>query len=191
VIKFNRMNSELGRGYKHDKNTVLQEEGEERHRFLNIGDTISIGDKEHVIEKVAAARELGAEFGLDIPDDIPIYWLADVGGVRKGAFVPEANIVLFFENTDRETQHHELTHAVEYFQEMTLELIALYERVKGLVTEDSFGGGLVSFNFMKNIHEFIADGRTKSVFIEALKKEGLYDEFVNETEYLFEESQAN
>jgi hypothetical protein len=154
--------------------------------FLKVGENITIGDKKHVIERVSAARDLGAEFGLDISDDVPIYWLSDSGSRRKGAFVPEKNIILFFENTDKETQHHELTHVVEFFQEKRPNLLALYKRVKAAISEDSFEGGFISFNFRKNIHEFIADGRTKSAFIDALKKEGLYDDFVNETTYLFE-----
>ncbi len=152
--------------------------------FLEAGDTITIGSRKHRIERVSLAKDLGEKFGLVIPDDVPIYWLQRAGERRKGAYVPEQNIVLFFDNTDEETQHHELTHAVEYHQKPTSELLALYERVKAAITEDSFEG-FVSFNFMKNIHEFIADGRTKGVFIHALKKEGLHDDFVRETAYLF------
>lgn len=158
----------------------------ELNTFLEVGDSVTIGDREHTIEKVSIAKELGEKFGLFIPDEVPIYWLSGVGNRRKGAYVPEQNIVLFFDNTDEETQHHELTHAVEYHQKPTSELLALYEQVKIIITGDSFEG-FASFNFMKNIHEFIADGRTKEVFIQALKKEGLYDTFVKETDYLFAE----
>ncbi|MBU0613884.1 hypothetical protein KJ766_01195 [Patescibacteria group bacterium] len=159
--------------------------------FLEIGDTISIEDREHKIERVSLANELGEKFGLAISRDVPIYWLSNSGGRAKGAYVPSKNIVLFFENTDEETQNHELTHAVEYHQEPTLELLTLYDRVKNLITEDSFEGGFVSLNFKKNIHEFIADGRTKKTFIQALKKEGLYDEFTQATAYLFEPRPEN
>ncbi len=185
------MKKELGREYVHDEGRVTRSVEKITPRFLSVGDTISIGEQEHEIERVTTAREMGEEFGLIISDDVPIYWLVESGGKRRGAFVPEENIVFFFNNTDDETRHHELTHAVEYFQEMTPELMALYERVKKLITEDSFDGGFTSFNFMKNIHEFIADGRTKSVFIDALKREGVHDEFVSETAYLFDGSQAN
>jgi hypothetical protein len=58
--------------------------------------------------------------------------------------------------------------------------------VKVDITEDSFEGWAVSFNFQKNIHEFIADGYSKEIFINALKKENLYAEFLDKTEYLFE-----
>lgn len=157
---------------------------EEKNGFLEVGDTVTIGNREHRIERVTLAKDLGKKFDLVVSGDIPIYWLSNVGERRKGAYVPEQNIVLFFDNTDEETQNHELTHAVEYHQKPTPELLALYERVRTTITEDSFEG-FASFNFMKNIHEFIADGRTKGVFIQALKKEGLHDEFVRETAYLF------
>jgi hypothetical protein len=38
---------------------------------------------------------------------------------------------------------------------------------------------------MKNIHEFIADGYSKQPFINALKKEWLYEEFLEKTKYIF------
>jgi hypothetical protein len=44
----------------------------------------------------------------------------------------------------------------------------------------------VTFNFKKNIHEFIADGYSKLPFIDALKKEWMYENFMNETKYIFE-----
>lgn len=173
-----REGEKSGRNIEVDEKVVI---------FLEVGDTVTIGIHEHRIEKVSLARDLGKKFGLVIPDDVPIYWLSNVGAGRKGAYVPERNIVLFFDNTDEETQHHELTHAIEYHQEPTPELLALYDRAKEAITEDSFIGGFVSFNFMKNFHEFIADGRTKQTFIQALKKEGLHDDFVRETVYLFAE----
>lgn len=49
------------------------------------------------------------------------------------------------------------------------------------------GGRLTYYPFKKSIHEFIADGRTKPAFIAALKKEGLYDDFVAVSAYLFAE----
>ena len=52
----------------------------------------------------------------------------------------------------------------------------LYEKVKQTITEDSFIDGVVTNNFRKNIHEFIADALTKSTFRNALKKEGILDE---------------
>jgi hypothetical protein len=58
--------------------------------------------------------------------------------------------------------------------------------VKIDINEDSFENWVVSFNFQKNIHEFIADGYSKEVFINALKKENLYAEFLDKTAYIFD-----
>jgi hypothetical protein len=153
--------------------------------FLKTGDQIEIGTEKYSIENVTRASDLGEEFDLELSKDVPIYWLSDVGTHQKGAYVPSENIVLFFTNTDRETQHHELTHVVEFFKEKSPELEALYEKVKSVITDQSFEGEFTTYNFKKNIHEFIADGRTKPPFIEALKKEGLYEEFQKESAYLF------
>jgi hypothetical protein len=43
--------------------------------------------------------------------------------------------------------------------------------VKNTISEESFDVNAVTFNFKKNIHEFIADGYSKLPFIDALKKE--------------------
>ena len=178
------MKREFDTEYPHNKDMRAVTK-EQRVMLLGVGETITIGKKEYQIERVSLAKDLGEKFDLVIPDDVIIYWLLNSGVERKGAYIPEKNIILFFENTDEETQHHELTHAVEYHQEATPELLALYDLVKSTITDNSFENDFISFNFMKNIHEFIADGRTKQAFIEALKKEGLYDEFVKQTAYLF------
>jgi hypothetical protein len=39
---------------------------------------------------------------------------------------------------------------------------------------------------MKDIHEFIADGYSRQPFINALKKEWLYEKFLENTRYIFE-----
>jgi hypothetical protein len=65
-------------------------------------------------------------------------------------------------------------------------LCEFYELVKNKISEKSFDGNTVSFNFRKNIHEFIADGYSKDSFINALKKEQLYEKFLQKTKYIFE-----
>lgn len=122
---------------------------------------------------------------LKIERHIPVYDLGGVSAQRRGGYHPEHDCVFVFRNTDTETLRHELTHVVEYHQMKTPELLALHERVRRVLTEDSFEEGTVSFNFMKDIHECIADGCTKPVLIAALKKEGLYDDFLRVTAYLF------
>lgn len=159
--------------------------------WLKPGETIKITEEgEFEIVKVAGSIELGKELGLNITRDVPVYFLKGISPARQGAYHPKADLVLMFENnTEEHTLKHELVHVVEYHQEPTPELLALYERVKTIITEDTFlksnQSGFVSFNFSKNIHEFIADGYTNEIFIVALKKEGLYDDFLKQTEYLF------
>lgn len=153
---------------------------------LGVGDLIHIGEKAYEIAKIEPASEVGERYGMHIAQSTFVYFVNGVSAQSRGAYHPEQNIVLVFENTDEETLKHELTHVVEYYQEKSPELLELYEEVKRRITEHSFEGEFSSFNFMKNIHEFIADGRTKPAFIAALKKEGLYDEFSRVTAYLFE-----
>lgn len=154
---------------------------------LRIGDSVQIGEKAYKIMKVISAADLGMDLGMRIARSIPVYYLDGASAQSRGAYHPEQDIVLVFTNTDEETLRHELSHVVEYHQEKSPELLEFYERAKRLITEDSFEEGFTSFNFMKNIHEFIADGRTKPAFIAALKKEGLYDDFVAVSAYLFVE----
>lgn len=93
-----------------------------------------------------------------------------------------------FENVDDLTLKHELIHSIEFKQEVTEALYALYEEAKQTINESSFSNsnGFVTFNFTKNIHEFIADGYSKEPFIQAMKNENLYDKFLETTKYLFE-----
>ena len=91
-----------------------------------------------------------------------------------------------FDNADDITLKHEIIHSLELNKKISDELCEFYEKVKSTITEDSFVNSFVSFNFKKNIHEFIADGYSKQPFIDALKKENLYDEFIEKTKYIFE-----
>ncbi|MBX4187222.1 MAG: hypothetical protein KW802_03145 [Candidatus Doudnabacteria bacterium] len=162
-------------------------EGEIQQSQFKAGDKVRIGDKEFEIESVETAAELGEKYGLKINRDIPVYHVKGTSPGRQGAYHPETDSVWLFENmTDEDTIKHELVHVVEYNKEKSPELIKFYERAKSKISEDSFESNLVTFNFNKNIHEFIADGHAKKAFIEALKKEGLYEEFLQLTGDLFE-----
>jgi hypothetical protein len=66
-----------------------------------------------------------------------------------------------FDNADRITLKHEIIHSLEFNKPVPDELYKLYKIVRNNITEESFGGNVVSFNFKKNIHEFIADGYSK------------------------------
>jgi len=68
-------------------------------------------------------------------------------------------MIILYEHADDATLKHELIHSIEYKEEKTESLCALYEQVRTTINEDSFSGsnGFITFNFAKNIHEFIAD----------------------------------
>ena len=127
----------------------------------------------------------GEKLWVNVKNPVPIYYL-EWAWIRKGWYNINEDYILMFSNADDETLKHEIIHSIEYKQKPTKELEEFYEMVKVDITEDSFEGWAVSFNFQKNIHEFIADGYSKGIFINALKKENLYAEFLDKTEYLFE-----
>lgn len=130
------------------------------------GDTITIGDSNFTVSRVEKYSNY----------DVPIVYVKEPLQIRKGSFSPSLNVIIVSEiNTDEETIKHELVHSKEYNVD-TSSLNNLYEKVKQTITEDSFIDGVVTNNFRKNIHEFIADALTKSVFRNALKKEGILDE---------------
>ena len=140
---------------------------------------------EYKTKKISNSVEEGKKLWLNIKSSVPIYYLEWNWWLRKWAYVREKDIILMFDNTDEITLKHEIIHSIEYNKSISNELYNFYEIVKNKVSEESFGEGIVSFNFMKNIHEFIADGYSKQPFINALKKEWLYEEFLEKTKYIF------
>lgn len=159
----------------------------ELDRNLQPGEILRIGDTEYSIERVEDGAKLAATFSLVINRHVPVYYLDGYSSFgAQGGYHPEADLVVIFKNmTDETTLEHELVHAVEYHTEPTEGLLALYEKAKQKITEESFAeSGFFDFNFMKNIHEFLASGRTSLAPI--LKKEGLYEDFVRETAYIFD-----
>ena len=154
-------------------------------RHLNVGETITLNGHECRVQKIESGSELGNQFGLHINRDVPVYILESETVDVQGGYQPEADVVVIYtHNIDPTTLEHELIHAVEFKYEPTPSLLALYEKAKIAITESSFDDvGFITFNFMKNIHEFIADGKTKLKKI--LKKEGLWEDFQKETAYIF------
>lgn len=153
---------------------------------VSSNEVLNINGIEHEVIRVEKASELGKNFGLKISREVPVYFLKGIPErSMQGGYHPEGDFIVIFEenNTDRDTLEHELVHAIEYHVEPTQELLSLYEKAKQIITEESFEGNLISFNFMKNIHEFIADGKTKLKPV--LEKEGLLEDFERETAYIF------
>src|SRR5690606_6574199 len=131
--------------------------------------------------------EVGQQFGLKIDREVPIYWVKGMSHGRQGGYHPQTDAVYIFENnTDETTLEHELIHVIEYHIPPTQQLISLWKKAKETITESSFSGNFYPFNFVRDIHEFIAEGKTRPEFIAALKKEGLYEEFLKHTNYIFE-----
>src|SRR5680860_81550 len=159
---------------------------ESKRQIFSVGHTFTIEgeDTAYTVEKVEMASEVGQRFGLKINREVPVYWVKGMSPGRQGGYHPETDAVYMFENnTDDTTLEHELVHVVEYYIPPTPELISLWEKAKEVITESSFSGGFFPFNFMRNTHEFIVEGKTRPEFIDALKKEGLYEEFLKETNY--------
>jgi hypothetical protein len=168
---------------------VLGNEIAPDREILSVGDPVTFtGEKrEYIVEKVEMASEVGKRFNLHIPRQIPVYFLKGMRPGSQGAYHPESDSIFIFENnTDEDTLEHELVHAIEWAKEKTPDLLALFEKVKSTISESSFPGEWFDFRFKKNVHEFIVAGSTSKVFIEALQKEGLYDDFIRETRYIFE-----
>lgn len=141
------------------------------------GDTLAIDEKIYSIVEKISSKELAKRNGLTISSNIPVYIVSEFLGARKGGYDTVNNIIILSKDSDKETIHHELIHSVEYNLDKS-ELNPLYEKVKNSITEDSFDG-FISWNFRKNISEFVADALSKKAFRNALKKEGLLEEVDN------------
>ena len=146
--------------------------------------SIKIGDKSHKILNKSNSKLEWEKFWLKIENSIPVFYLKWNWGPRTWWYNPKHNFIIVFENTKDNVLKHELIHSIEYKQDKTRELISFYKKVKNIITEESFDW-FVTFNFTKDIHEFIADWYSKEPFINAMKKENLYKEFLKETKYLF------
>ena len=150
--------------------------------------SIKIDDKEFPILKKSDSKTEGTRMGIKVKNSIPIFFLKG-SWKNKWWYHPDINLIFVFENTWDDNLKHELIHSIEFKKEKTKELCSFYEKVKKSINEDSFSesNGFTTFNFTKNIHEFISDWYSKDPFIIAMKKEKLYDEFLQKTKYLFEE----
>lgn len=96
----------------------------------------------------------------------------------------EEYTIMYPTATDFELQH-ELIHACLSDKDATPELLEFYEKVKQTISEISFSDTeRIWFNFKNNLDEFIVDGYNHPVLISALKKEALYDQFLEVTKYL-------
>ena len=138
------------------------------------------------VKDIWDSRDVAKELWLKIKNNVPIYYIKGSWCHRKWAFDSKRNIIFIFDNADEITLKHEIIHSIEFNKPIHNELDEFYELVKTKVNEESFDGWAVTFNFKKNIHEFIADGYSKLPFINALKKELMYDDFLNKTKYIFE-----
>jgi hypothetical protein len=155
-----------------------------------VGDTIAIfspkGERLSLtILKVGSSLQEADRLGIAVPSDIPIYYLdKDLPFMDAGIGHGGDHIVMFPISDDYDLRH-ELIHSVELSHTPTQELLDLYEKVKQVVQEGSFcEADGETYNFLKDIHEFIVDGYNHAWFISALKREGLYDQFLRATEYM-------
>lgn len=138
------------------------------------------------VKNISCSRDVAKRLWLQITNNVPIYYIEGSWWLRKWAYDSKRNIIFMFDNADEITLKHEIIHSLEFNKTIPNELDEFYELVKIRITEESFDGWAVTFNFRKNIHEFIADGHSKEPFINALKKEWMYEDFINKTKYIFE-----
>ena len=138
------------------------------------------------VKDVWSSKVVAKKLWLEIKNNVPIYYIEGIWWFRKWAYDNKRNIIFMFDNADEITLKHEIIHSLEFNKTIPNELDEFYELVKIRITEESFDGWTVTFNFRKNIHEFIADGHSKEPFINALKKEWMYEDFINKTKYIFE-----
>lgn len=155
-----------------------------------VGDTVVIfgpkGEKYNLtITAVESSEAEASRLGIAVTKDIPIYHLdKNVPFMDAGIGHGADHIVMFPISRDHDLRH-ELIHSVELSCQPTQELLDFYEKVKGIISESSFiETDGETYNFSKDIHEFIVDGYNHPWFISALKKEGLYEEFIRLTKYM-------
>lgn len=148
--------------------------------------TFLIDWTEYKVKWISDSVKEGKNLWLDIKIPITIYFLDWYGWLRKWAYRTEKNVIFMFDNADKITLKHEIIHSLELNKPIPDELNEFYESAKNIISENSFNGGMVSLNFTNSIHEFIADGYSKEPFINALKKEWLYEEFLEKTKYIFD-----
>ena len=141
---------------------------------------------EYKTKRISNSVEEGEKLWLNIKIPVTIYFLDWYGWLRKWAYRTGKNVIFMFDNADEITLKHEIIHSLELNKPIPDELYEFYESVKNIISEKSFDGSAVTFNFKKDIHEFIADGYSKWPFIDALKKEWLYEEFLEKTKYIFD-----
>ena len=138
------------------------------------------------VKDIWNSKDVAKELWLEIRNNVPIYYIEGIWWPRKWSYDSKKNIIFIFDNADSETLKHEIIHSVEFNKPVSNELYNIYELAKNIISEKSFDGNAVSFNFKKNIHEFIADWYSKWLFINALKKEWIYGDFLKKTKYIFE-----
>ena len=148
--------------------------------------TFLIDWTEYKVKWISNSVEEGKKLWLNIKIPVMIYFLDWHWWSRQWAYRTGKNVIFIFDNADEITLKHEIIHSLELNKPIPDELNEFYESAKNIISEKSFDGGMVSLNFKKNIHEFIADGYSKWPFIDALKKEWLYEEFLEKTKYIFD-----
>ena len=148
--------------------------------------TFLIDWTEYKTKRISNSVEEGKKLWLNIKIPVTIYFLNWYGWLRKWAYRTEKNVIFMFDNADKITLKHEIIHSLELNKPIPDELNEFYESAKNIISENSFNGGMVSLNFTNSIHEFIADGYSKEPFINALRNEKLYEEFLEKTKYIFD-----
>lgn len=155
-----------------------------------VGDTVAIFNPKGerltlTILKVGSSLQEAGRLGIAVQSDIPIYYLDKDLPFMDAGIGHGGDHIVMFPISDDQNLRHELIHSVELSHAPTQDLLDLYEKVKQVIQEDSFRDtDGETYNFSKDIHEFIVDGYNHAWFISALKREGLYDQFLRVTKYM-------
>ena len=168
----------------------ILETHEQKIEAKKAGDTVVIfsptGERQTlIILRVGSSFEEAIRLGIEVLRDIPIYYLDKNLPFMDAGIGHGGDRIVMFPISDDQNLRHELIHSVELSHAPTPELLDLYERVKLAISGSSFSeADGETYNFLKDIHEFIVDGYNHAWFISALKREGLYKEFLEATKYM-------
>lgn len=127
-------------------------EEENISKDLKPGDSFTFDGRKFVVERVGDGTELARGFGFNLRRHVPVYFIdGSIVEHAWGAYHNVADVVFMYKGShdDQSTLRHELVHAIERSQEPTQELLSLFEKAKSVITENSFGHGMVSWNFKK------------------------------------------
>ena len=165
------------------------------------GEIIPINKREEAVVFLENSQFLNVlKIDPSVLRDVPVLFVDQRFKTSRGGYSPDHHIILMPVNTghnsveEKRIIEHEIMHAllVRFINSHDISKIdfqEMYDHLKEVVTEDDMTlNGLTSFNFIKNIHEFIADAITLPNMIQALKNHGLYEKVLEGIQSFIDEA---